>query len=206
MDFVNPLETKVASAAAQDDVLIAFEAFKDANDERLAQIEKRMAADVVTQDKVERISRAIDELSLKAKRPHLSGETCAEPSEHKKAFDGYVRKGETQGLFDIEAKSMSIASNPDGGYLVPSETEAEIGRILAKVSPMRQIADVRQVSSAVYKKPFAVTGSAYSYTSTRLVVPPLATAPSDFSRIVVSPPALLPGDGLLSIEPSLRSV
>ena len=42
-----------------------------------------------------RIGRAIDELSLKAKRPHLSGETRAEPSEHKKAFDGYVRKGET---------------------------------------------------------------------------------------------------------------
>jgi len=174
MDFVNPLETKVASSAAQDDVLIAFEAFKDANNERLAQIEKRMAADVVTQEKVERISRAIDELSLKAKRPHLSGETCAEPSEHKKAFDGYVRKGETQGLFDIEAKSMSIASNPDGGYLVPSETEAEIGRILAKVSPMRQIADVRQVSSAVYKKPFAVTGAAAGWVGETAVRPETA--------------------------------
>ncbi len=30
-------------------------------------------------------------------------------------------------------------------------------------------------------------------------VPPVATAPSDFSRIVVSPPALLPADGLLSM-------
>ena len=43
-------------------------------------------------------------------------------------------------------------------------------------------------------------------TSTRFVVPPLATAPSDFSRIVVSPPALLPGDGLLFISPFSRSV
>ena len=32
-------------------------------------------------------------------------------------------------------------------------------------------------------------------------MPPFATAPSDFSRIVVSPPALLPGDGLLFISP-----
>ena len=31
-------------------------------------------------------------------------------------------------------------------------------------------------------------------------VPPFATAPSDFSRIVVSPPALLPGEGLLFIS------
>ena len=30
--------------------------------------------------------------------------------------------------------------------------------------------------------------------------PPLATAPSDFSRIVVMPPSLLPGEGLSSIE------
>jgi predicted phage gp36 major capsid-like protein len=72
MDFATPLEMKVAAGAAQDDVLIAFEAFKDANDERLAQIEKRMSADVVTAEKVDRISRAIDELTLKARRPLLA--------------------------------------------------------------------------------------------------------------------------------------
>src|SRR3954468_13414567 len=58
----------------------------------------------------------------------------------------------------------------------------------------------------MYTKPFAVTGCAYSYTSTRLVVPPLATPPSDFSRMVVSPPALLPGEGLLFISLPLRAV
>ena len=36
-------------------------------------------------------------------------------------------------------------------------------------------------------------------------MPPLAAAPSDFSRMVVSPPALLPGEGLLFISPPLRS-
>ena len=36
--------------------------------------------------------------------------------------------------------------------------------------------------------------------------PILATAPNDFSRIVVSPPRLLPGLGLLSIFPWLRAV
>src|SRR4029079_4367858 len=49
--------------------------------------------------------------------------------------------------------------------------------------------------------PRSVTGSAYSYTARRSACPALATAPSDFSRIVVSPPALLPGDGLLSSDP-----
>jgi HK97 family phage major capsid protein len=158
--MITGLETKVAGEASHDDLMRAFEAFKEANDERLGDIEKRMSADVVTADKVERIGRALDELMLKMKRPPLGGETRNEPSEHRKAFEGYVRKGETQGLFAIEAKSMSITSNPDGGYLVPSETENEIGRLLALASPIRAIADVRQISGAVYKKPFAITGAA----------------------------------------------
>jgi len=49
------LETKIAGSApgsetagVLDEVMRAFEAFKDANDERLAEIEKRMSADAVT--------------------------------------------------------------------------------------------------------------------------------------------------------------
>jgi HK97 family phage major capsid protein len=162
MEMNLPFETKVAqhADATHDDLLQAFDAFKDANDERLAQIEKRMSADVVTSDKVDRINKAVDELILKSRRPALSADRIAEPSEHKRAFDGYVRKGEAHGLAGLEAKAMRIGSNPDGGFLVPQETEAEIGRLLSKASPMRQIADVRQVSSSVYKKPFATTGTA----------------------------------------------
>ena len=82
------LETKVASASAdQYDVMGAFEAFKEANDERLDQIEKRMSADVVTSEKVDRINKAMDELILKSRRPALGGEVKSEPTEHKKAFE-----------------------------------------------------------------------------------------------------------------------
>ena len=155
------LETKVASATADHyDVMGAFEAFKEANDERLEQIEKRMSADVVTSEKVDRINKAMDELILKSRRPALGGELKNEPSEHKKAFEQYVRKGETQGLFSLEAKAMSVGSGQDGGYLVPPEVEAEIGRLLSKASPMRQIADVRQISATLYKKPFNTNGAA----------------------------------------------
>jgi HK97 family phage major capsid protein len=154
---LSPFETK---AHVEDDIFTAFEAFKDANDERLQQIEKRMSADVVTVEKVERINKKLDELTLKSRRPAIGDTVKAEPTEHKRAFEQYVRKGEVQGLFDLEAKAMSIGSNPDGGYLVPQETEAEIGRLLSRASPIRAIADVRQVSSAIYKKPFVTTGAA----------------------------------------------
>ena len=177
MDVNTGLETKIiAGDGGMGEFLNAFEAFKDANDERLGQIEKRMAADVVTSDKVERINKALDDLTLKMKRPQLGGPEKDQPTEHKRAFEAYVRKGETHGLFDIEAKSMSVGSNPDGGYLVPAETEAEIGRLLSNASAMRAISDVRQVSASVYKKPFAITGAASGWIGEAAARPETASA------------------------------
>lgn len=160
MDVNSGLETKVLSNDYQGDVMLAFDAFKQANDERLDQIEKRMSADVVTVDKVERINRALDDLALKMKRPQMGGSQKPQVSEHKQAFEAYVRKGESHGLSAIEEKAMSIGVNADGGYLVPEEIAGEIGRLLSKASPMRTIADVREVSASVYKKPFAISGAA----------------------------------------------
>jgi HK97 family phage major capsid protein len=160
MDVHTGLETKVAGAEPLDDLLRGFEAFKETNDQRLAEIEKRLSADILLEEKVERIGRALDEMNLRARRPQLAAGEAPRDVEHRRAFEAYVRKGETHGLYDLEAKSMSIASGPDGGYLVPPEIETEIGRLLANVSPIRAIADVRQVSSTVYKKPFATTGAA----------------------------------------------
>ena len=58
-------ETKSATTHELNDVfdefMTSFEAFKEANDERLGQIETRMSADVVTSDKVDRVSRALDD-------------------------------------------------------------------------------------------------------------------------------------------------
>ncbi|MBO6899765.1 MAG: phage major capsid protein [Rhizobiaceae bacterium] len=152
---------------AFDTFMTSFESFKEANDERLQQIETRMSADVITSDKVDRVSRALDEqkraidrLVLKRSRPRLDGGFDLSPValEHHEAFDAYVRKGEERGLRSVEAKAMSYGTPADGGYLVPDETEREIGRRLSTLSPIRSIASVRQVSGAVLKKPFAITG------------------------------------------------
>ena len=177
MDMNSGLETKVMNGdAGLGEFLNAFEAFKAANDERLDQLEKRYSADVVTVEKVDRINRALDDLTLKMKRPQLSGAEKPQPTEHKRAFDSYVRKGESTGLFELEAKAMSVGSNPDGGYLVPAETEAEIGRLLSNASPLRGISDVRQVSASVYKKPFAITGAASGWVGETAVRPETASA------------------------------
>lgn len=175
------LETKAAHdvpaalevSEAFDEFMASFEAFKEANDERLHQIERRLGADVLTVEKMERINRAldeqkrrVDELSLKGRRPRLGTETAAlslSAREHGRAFEAYMRQGESGGLRQLEAKALSVGSDPDGGYLVPEETEREIGRRLAALSPIRAISGVRQVSASVYKKPFSTTGAAVGW-------------------------------------------
>jgi HK97 family phage major capsid protein len=162
------LENKAAAPAAASfedrfyDFMHGFEEFKRSNDERLDQIEKRGAADVVTEDKVDRLNRAIDgaksaldRMSLERNRPQLEGGRTIVDDEYKDAFSAYVKRG--------EEKALTIGTPGDGGYLVPGETESEILTRLAAISPIRAIASVRQVSSSVYKKPVTLTGPAASW-------------------------------------------
>ncbi len=148
-------------AAAFGEFMHAFEAFKNTNDRRLGEIERRAAADPVTSDKLARIERTLDELSVKGARLPIGGNGAVRAGAglaHKMAFDGYVRKGETASLRSLEGKALSSGSEPDGGYLVPDETERMVNSALRDYSPIRAIAGVRQVSGSVYKKPFAITG------------------------------------------------
>ena len=168
------LETKSASATDHDvnaafgEFMRAFESFKEANDDRLAQLERRSSADPVTTDKLARIDRAlddtkriVDDLALKAARPHLGSpaQRTGANLQHKAAFDAYVRKGDTTTLRDLESKALSVGTDADGGYLVPDELERSVNRGVRNISPIRAIAGIRQVSSSVYKKPFAITGA-----------------------------------------------
>ena len=164
---VQPIPASHAQDVAEafDDFMRAFEAFKQANDERLRELESQLGEDAVSADKVDRINLAVDEqkrvlerLVAKASRPAAGGFGLAMPSEHKAAFERYVRQGDENGLRRLESKAMSYGSGPDGGYLVPPETETAIAGRLRELSPIRALASVRQVTGAVLKKPFAITG------------------------------------------------
>lgn len=167
---MSELETKAASSnvgEAFEDFMRAFEAFKETNDERLYALERRGIADPIIEEKLSRIDRAldenrrvVDELALKSARPPLGGGAVRTGAarEHAAQFEAYVRKGEPGRLRDLESKALSVGSDPDGGYLVPDETERAVNRALKDISPIRAIAGVRQVSGSVYKRPFATSG------------------------------------------------
>jgi HK97 family phage major capsid protein len=169
------LETKAGGTEAallHDRYLSTFESFKDANDQRLTAIERKLA-DTLLDEKVDRIgadldraARRLDALTLRGARPALDParfEPTPAEGEHKSAFLAYVRSGEASGLKSLEVKAMSQGSNADGGYLVTPQIETEIGRRLAVLSPIRAIAGQRVMTGSVYKKPFLAAGPAVGW-------------------------------------------
>ncbi len=148
----------------------AFAAFRETNDERLAQIGRRMGADVLTQEKLARIDRTLDETkrrldaqAMQGARPLLAREerdVGFSVREHKSAFRAYMRAGESAGLKAMEEKAMSATSGPDGGFLVPQPAEREIVQRLAALSPIRAIASVREISGAAYRKAYPIVAAA----------------------------------------------
>jgi HK97 family phage major capsid protein len=158
--------TAPASPEAKDAVramMAAFEAFKGANDQRLDEIEKKAAADVLLEEKVQRIEWAVSQAQARLdralsdmRRPAVTGTAVpVTPPESKAAWDGYLKTGQSVGL---ELKSGLSTAADSGGYVVPPETEWAIERRLMAVSPMREIASVRTVASGVFRKPVSVEG------------------------------------------------
>jgi HK97 family phage major capsid protein len=157
-------EVKAAPADGAGDALMrTFEEFKAANDVRLAAIENRRA-DVLLEEKVERIDRALSEqkslierAALAGRRPAMASEPAV--SEHKSAWNAYLRRGDIAALRAFETKALSVGSDPDGGYVAPPELDRMIETRLRQVSPMRAIATVRTTGANVFKKPVSITAA-----------------------------------------------
>jgi len=137
-----------------DDLARTFEEFKKVNEERLVSLEKTDHVDPLLQEKMVRLDTSLDQAERRLKqmeavasRPQL--ETGAEPfCHHTRAFMEYIRKGLDTPLLDFERKSLSAASDRDGGYLVPSSLHGHLYATLQATSVMRELASVREISSS----------------------------------------------------------
>lgn len=139
-----------------------FEDFKLERDKELADI-KAGIADVVQTEKVDRINieltkltKEIDSVNAAMAALRVGGagnDHDPDKAEHAQAFDRFFRKGVDAGLADLEVKAkLTTQSDPDGGYLVPEETEAGIDRVLGTVSTIRSLSRVINISTDTYKK------------------------------------------------------
>lgn len=148
--------------AAMREFLGVFEEFKRANDERLETLEQKNRGDVVLEEKIERIDKAlaeqkaaVDRMALQTQRPPLPAGKTTEPDERRRetkaAFQRYMRAGDAAAL--LELKSLSAGTDAEGGYLAPVETERAILAAVRDISPIRQIASSREIGSNVFRKP-----------------------------------------------------
>ncbi len=65
---------------------------------------------------------------------------------YRKAQDHYLREGK-ENLDPDEVKTMSVGSDPDGGYFVTPDTGGRIVRKIFESSPMRQVASQQTIST-----------------------------------------------------------
>lgn len=137
----------------------AWEQFKQINDARLSEVERKGAADPLYVEHLGRISstldnykQRVDALETTIARPEKEmnfGEKAGDRvhSEYKNAFCSYLRKGMDGGLEALQSKALSVGSDPDGGYLVTPTMSQRIVTIIRESSPMRSIASVESIST-----------------------------------------------------------
>jgi HK97 family phage major capsid protein len=136
-----------------------YEHFKQINDARLKELERKGSADPLYMEHLEKIGHAMDnyrsrldavETSLSRPTREASagfGHTNAYESEYKQAFHNYLRKGLDAGLEHLQTKALSVGSDSDGGYLVTPTLSQNVIAIIRESSPIRALATVETISS-----------------------------------------------------------
>ena len=148
----------------------SFEQFKEANDQRLRDIETKGAADPLTEIKVNRLNERFDYLETSLHRAPRAVETKADEQQeanlfaverkhsyhgeldlktyrhYKAALSNYLRKNNAGNNVD-EIKALSVGSDPDGGFAVPPDMSGRIATLIFETSPVRQVANVVTIGS-----------------------------------------------------------
>lgn len=103
-----------------------------------------------------KLTERLDKIEAKVNRPG-TGDEKLEPSVERKAFDEYLRHGKEAGADTL--KTLTVSSDPQGGYLAPNEMSTEMIRDLVQFSPIRGLANVRSTSApaVTYPKRTGVT-------------------------------------------------
>lgn len=145
----------------------AFEEFKAANDERIAKLAKGEAVSDI-EEKLSRLNARLDstdaamqEIAKKANRLGAAStdERSAVAAEHKAAYVRWLRKGDEEGLAELEKKAWQVGVNADGGYAVPEQLDRDIMRLLTDFSPMRQVCRVVPIGGERFRKLVNIGGT-----------------------------------------------
>jgi HK97 family phage major capsid protein len=146
-----------------------FELYKETNDQRIKEVERKGAADPLTEMNVKRLNEKFDRMETMMgrsprgeikpddgeaakvfaveRKKHFHGELDVSTyRQYKSAFGNYLRKNNAGNSMD-EIKSLSVGSDPDGGFAVHPDMSGRIASLILETSPMRQVANVVTIGS-----------------------------------------------------------
>lgn len=173
----NDAPTVAEVQATLNKMLNTFEQFKAQNDKEIAEL-KKGSADVLTKEHADRINSEITRLENELKEMNAklalsslgkSDDDKASPDvvAHVRAFRDWVSTGDGEReLHNLAVKAgLTTDSKPDGGYLVPTEMETAITRVVGVRSAMRSLARVISIGTDTYTKPFNLGGATSGWVS-----------------------------------------
>lgn len=155
MTRTNALEIK--SVADDGDVSGALETLTKSVNDALAGIERTMGK--IVDDAVAPLKDDLTDIMRKQNRPRNPGDPSAEDHEglavaslEAKAVRSFLQSGvrnfvPSQHLTGDEMKSMSVGSDPDGGYTVFPVLSAGVTKKIFDQSPMRRLSDVVTITA-----------------------------------------------------------
>lgn len=108
--------------------------------------------DIETKADTSKLVDRLDKLEAKMNRPGSGDHKDADATIETKAFGAYIRSGITP-PDPLEIKTLIVSSDPQGGYLAPTEMSTEFLRDLVQYSPIRGLASVRSTSSPAVSYP-----------------------------------------------------
>ncbi|CAN0605999.1 unnamed protein product, partial [Ectocarpus sp. 12 AP-2014] len=98
-------ETKAAKTLTAE-IMATFEAYKQANDERLNELEGKGQVDPLVTEKLRKLDKRLDAISLKSTRVVEAGPDLGDQA-HDAAWSRYLRSGDESGLARLDTKALS---------------------------------------------------------------------------------------------------
>ena len=141
----------------------AFEEFKATNDQLIKakadgksveSLEAKLAKIDADLSKIADIKGEIEALEKRMNRPGAPGEADKAKAEHKSAFQKFVRKGDDNGLADLQRKAYNITTDADGtvhrfiagGQTAITFSQAGIDRKLVAPEAVQAMTDRSEVA------------------------------------------------------------
>jgi len=137
----------------------------------------------VSAETAEKSAKELDRFNAKAKAAAIEGGKSFTPlsadqyGAYKQALDTMIRYGE-KGMTPDQLKAINVGTATQGGFLIGEEMESGIDRVVHRYSSMRQVATVRSIGQASYKKLVKVSGTSGATRGGENTTPTNGTTPS----------------------------